>query len=121
MAKGLVCIGHAVHVLFLFKGRAFFLISCHDLAGEFFLHGFFVAIAGKLDQVFHADGLFTSGPDLGWNLKGGTPDTAAPYLNGRCNIGQCFLPYFQSVFLCTLRYDLDSIVKDLESGILLAP
>ena len=80
-----------------------------------------MAFAGKKNQVLHAYGLLSRGADFGRNLESSPANTAAADFHIRGNIGQRFLPYLEAVFLNFFGYDIDSIVKNLISVVLLAP
>src|SRR6058998_3933512 len=98
MRKGFVCLGHAMCVFFLFKCGTFAFTGGYNFIRQFIRHAAAITLATVTNEPFDAQGNFTVGTHLGWNLERSATYTAAAHFYSRRYVLQRALPDFITIF-----------------------
>src|SRR5712692_5841001 len=99
MGKGLIGLGHAVHVLFLLHSAAAAIGCINQLLSQLIYHRLAGTASGIQDQPADSQRLPPEGVDLHWHLVIGAAHAARLDFEHRLNILDCLLEDFQRVVI----------------------
>jgi hypothetical protein len=120
MGKGLVGLGHAMHVLALLDRIAFVARRVEDLGGQLVDHRLLAAPARVADQPAEGERGAPRGVDLDRDLIGGPADALRLDLDARLEVLDRLLEDLERIFLGPLLDLVEGAVEDLLGRRLLA-
>ena len=120
MRDGLVCLSHAVGVLFLLEGSTLALVGCNNLSCQAIRHRLLVALARVRNNPLNRHAAFAAITNRVRDLESCSTYTATANFYVRSDSGHGSFPLLESFLSCTVGHLINGRVKYFESSALLS-